>query len=156
MKYMWQIVNVTLIKYNVKISQNLKSYIATDLCTRQEASLWPSLVQVNISFVFDHKIIWYFVWRRKQYKMCRPHFLLAFSEMLFPALSCIAVGGMLLLITNMQVNTNLYHWFLKVPRVTFYYKLHSLKILYIKLFWRFPCWKKTALGLSCIGSRQLT
>lgn len=27
----------------------------------------------------------------------------AFSEMLFPALSCIAVGGMLLLITNMQV-----------------------------------------------------
>lgn len=34
----------------------------------------------------------------------------AFSELLFPALSCIAVGGIVLLLTNMQVNSNLiYH-----------------------------------------------
>lgn len=34
--------------------------------------------------------------------------MLAFSQMLFPALSFIAVGGILLLLTNIQVNISEY------------------------------------------------
>uniref|UniRef100_A0A8C6T092 Solute carrier family 43 member 3a n=1 Tax=Neogobius melanostomus TaxID=47308 RepID=A0A8C6T092_9GOBI len=39
----------------------------------------------------------------KVYKECFLSFHKAFSEMLFPAMACLGVGGILLLITNMQV-----------------------------------------------------
>lgn len=107
----------------------------TDRCTPWQPWCWRLLFQVRNVFLVAPVLTdsYYHCQLLQCWRFFFPHFSSAISNLLFPALSLLAVGGIMLLITNMQVGA------VKFQGLSFYPK------------WRFAILAKNDLKLTPSG-----